>query len=148
MKIKFKKLAEESKLPSYNHATDSGIDFFSYEGGEILPGKTEMISTKIAWEPTDEEQFYNFRFKTLLKIEGRSSLGKKGIDVLGGIIDQDYRGEIKVLLHNSSDETFRYSKWDKIAQGIIYSIPKVEIIEVNFLSDTERGEKGFGSSGK
>ena len=149
MKIKFKKLKENAIVPSYKHETDSGIDFFAVEDGEVFPNSTKMVSTGIAWEPESNIPFYETHFKFLLKLEGRSGLGSRGIDVFGGVVDQDYRGEIKVVLHNSNDEIFKYKRGDRIAQGIAYTIPNVELVEVDEIStNTERGEKGFGSTGK
>lgn len=77
----------------------------------------------------------------------RSGLALKGLSVGGGIIDADYRGEIKVILRNSSDMPIRITKGMRIAQIIILPYICVELMRVNKLDDTERGEKGFGSSG-
>ena len=149
MKVKFKKLTEGAIVPSYNHATDSGIDFYAIENGVIPAQSRVLVRTGIAWEPESNIPFYDRHFKMLLKLEGRSGLGLKGLDVLGGVVDQDYRGEIKVILFNTDTErAFEYKKGDRIAQGIIYLIPYVELEEVEELSDTERSAKGFGSSDK
>ena len=167
MKIKFKRLEEDAIVPKYNHETDSGIDLFSITSGTIYPGETKMIETGIAWEPEivsvpvrkleateliDEIRYWDTAeknpFKTCLKLEGRSGLGSKGIDVFGGVVDQDYRGEIKVLLYNSTSEPFFFKRGDRIAQGIIYLIPSVELEEITEVNDTDRGAKGFGESGK
>jgi dUTP pyrophosphatase len=157
VKVKFKKLRENAIVPRYNHETDAGIDFFSVESGEILPGETRTISTGIAWQP-DRTRYPNIvpNFKPFLKLEGRSGLAsRKNIDVFGGVVDADYRGEIKIVLHNNNvpveganTGTLFYKKGDKLAQGIIHLIPYVEIEEVEELSDTERGSDGFGSSDK
>jgi dUTPase len=170
MKVKFTKLAENAIAPSYNHDTDSGIDFYAIEDG-VIPAQTKvLIPTGIAWEPEiitipmfktpavrteliDDISWWGNEkgatFKTLLKLEGRSGLGMKGMDVFGGVVDQDYRGEIKVILFNSSTEkAFEYKRGDRIAQGVIHLIPTVEIEMVEFVGETERGEKGFGASGK
>ena len=150
MKVRFKKIDKNAIMARYNHATDSGIDFFALDDGEVLPETTKMVRTGLAWEP---EKIHEF--KTLLKIEGRSGLGSKGIDVFGGVVDQDYRGEIKIILHNSQKGikgtdagVFRYNRGDKVAQGIIHLIPDVQIEETVEIDETDRGEKGFGSSGK
>jgi len=169
MKVKFKKLAENAIVPSYNHATDSGIDFYAVEDG-VIPAQTKkLVSTGIAWEPEtvtiptqtveateliDDISHWNVikgsTFKTCLKLEGRSGNALKGgIDILGGVIDQDYRGEIKaILLNTDTEKAFEYKRGDRIAQGIIYLIPTIELEEIVEISNTERGEKGFGVSGK
>ena len=148
MKVKFKRLVKNAIVPSYNHSTDSGIDFYAIEDGVITPNTLEMVRTGIAWEPQANIPFYDRHFKMLLKLEGRSGLGLKGIDVFGGVVDQDYRGEIKVILYNTNHADFKYKKGDRIAQGIIYLIPYIDIEEVIELDDTERGSGGFGSSDK
>ncbi len=145
MKIKFKKLKENAKVPRYEHGGDAGLDFCAVENGEVFPNSTKAISTGLAWEPIKEKQHKKY----LLQIEGRSGLAlKKSIDVYGGIVDETYRGEVKVIVHNAGDRVWEYKAGDKIAQGIIHELPIVEIEEVSELSDTERGSNGFGSSDK
>jgi len=83
------------------------------------------------------------------KIESRSGLSTKGIHVGAGIVDFEYRGEIKIILHNISKQAYEVQKGDKIAQGIVQFKPRnIFIDSVNSLSDSTRGEKGFGSSGR
>ena len=83
------------------------------------------------------------------RIAPRSGLAvKKGIDVGAGVIDEDYTGEVKVLLFNFGDFVYEGKKGDRIAQLIIEKIETPEIIEVDNLETTERGEGGFGSTGK
>lgn len=83
------------------------------------------------------------------KIECRSSLACKGFSVLGGVIDSDYRGEIKVILMNNGELDYNFKKGDRIAQIIIHKIMNNAIIEiVDNLDDTKRGDGGFGSTGK
>lgn len=82
------------------------------------------------------------------KIEGRSGLAfKHGIFCFGGVIDSDYRGEIKVLLANTDEEPFHIKKGDRIAQMIIHPHWRGNFQKVTQLSPTARGEAGFGSSG-
>ena len=78
----------------------------------------------------------------------RSGLGSKGIHRLAGVIDSGYRGEWKVVLLNTTKEPFEIKKGDKIIQCIIQKFEPVEILEVDELSNSQRGEKGFGSSGR
>lgn len=78
----------------------------------------------------------------------RSSMGKKGIHIFGGIIDSDYRGEWAVLLYNSQNKTQDIIKNDRIAQVLFYSILGWPVEEVDELEITNRGTNGFGSTGK
>jgi len=86
-----------------------------------------------------------------LQIRPRSGLAyKNGITVLNtpGTIDSDYRGEIKVLLMNHSDEAFKVESGERVAQGVLKAVIQADIITVDELDDTERGVGGFGSTGK
>ena len=71
----------------------------------------------------------------------------KGIDVLAGVVDSGYRGEIKVCLYNTSKDNVVIESGDRIAQILIQPVSQMEMMAVDSLSDTERGEGGFGSSG-
>lgn len=83
-----------------------------------------------------------------LRIAPRSGLAAKhGIDVLAGVVDSDYRGEIKVILVNHGKERFIISPGDRIAQMILERIKTAMFSEVSSLSDTARSSKGFGSTG-
>ena len=77
----------------------------------------------------------------------RSSMGVKGLHRFAGVIDSDYRGEIKVCIHNASQKSYTISEGDKIAQLVVQAIPSFFLREVDSLEGTERGGKGFGSSG-
>ena len=72
---------------------------------------------------------------------------KQGIDVLAGVVDSGYRGEIKVCLYNTSKDNVVIESGDRIAQILIQPVSQMEMMAVDSLSDTERGEGGFGSSG-
>lgn len=80
-------------------------------------------------------------------IKPRSGLGIQGIDVHGGLIDPNFRGGIKVILINHCKDPIVIKKYDRIAQLIFLPIPKINLIEKDSLSETNRGCKGFGSSG-
>jgi len=138
--LKVKKVSEDAKLPSYATEWSAGLDLFSSEEKEIPPGKWEVIGTGISVEipPGYEGQ-----------VRPRSGLALKGITVLNtpGTIDADYRGEVKVILVNFSDKTFKVEKGMKIAQLVIAKCEKVEVVETDKLSETKRGEGGFGSTG-
>jgi dUTP pyrophosphatase len=141
-KLFIKKLTADAKLPEKAHKTDAGFDLFSIEDKEIQAGETVLIKTGISIQlpPNTEAQ-----------IRPRSGLAlKHSITVLNspGTIDEEYRGEIGVILINHGKETFVVEKHMKIAQMVVKPILTVDIEEVKGdLSDTSRGAGGFGSTG-
>lgn len=141
-KLLIKKLNSEAKLPYKAHQTDAGFDLFSIESKEIQAGETKLIKTGISIQlpPNTEAQ-----------IRPRSGLAlKHSITVLNspGTIDEDYRGEIGVILINHGKEKFNVEKHMKIAQMVIKPVLSVELEEVEgSLSNTDRGAGGFGSTG-
>ncbi len=144
--INVKKLTESAKIPEKNHENDAGFDLFSDEDIIIPSMERRVIKTGISISL--ENNFEN-NFSAYLRIAPRSGMAvKKGINVFAGVVDLEYRGEIMVCLFNSSKENIEILKGDKIAQMIPTIILKQEIKEVDSLDDTERGEKGFGSSGR
>lgn len=151
--IYFKKLDKKAVLPELTNPFDAGIDFRTIVSDSIKPHNRNIFPTGLAWEPqfgTDSfSSLYSNMFKIYLKLYSRSGLSaKKGIEVGAGVVDQDYRGEIKIVLHNHTDQVINIRKYDKIAQGIIYIVPFIRLIEANSLTNTVRGENGFGSSGR
>ena len=113
----------------------------------------DLYATEQKWD-----DYGNFVFHTGLAMEipegyvgliwPRSGLAvKNGIDVFAGVIDSGYRGEIKVCLYNSSDWNVDFKAGERIAQIIIQKLEYVEMLEVEHLQDSSRGEGGFGSSG-
>lgn len=142
MKLKIKKLDENATIPTRAHETDAGLDLYSIEENvTINPQSRLTIKTGISIEIP--EGYYG-------RVAPKSGLAsKQGIDVLAGVIDSSYRGEVKVILYNTNKDVgaWQVFKGDKIAQLIIekhYNFP-VEIVKE--LSDTERGDGGFGSTG-
>jgi dUTP pyrophosphatase len=128
--------------PNKKHDTDAGYDFYAFEDTVIPAHSRKLVSTGVYWEP----QSHGF-----LKIMPRSSLALIGITVDAGVIDADYRGEIKIILVNNSPSDYSVNLHDKIAQGVYFSIPQptsevktYDELQVN----TERGQGGFGSTGK
>lgn len=149
MKLKIKFLNSEATKPTYGSEYAAGLDLYSCYDYIIKPGSRECVSTGIAleWAKNDDldenpEDFY-------LRIAPRSGLSyKNGIDVMAGVIDYDYRGEIKVILLNTGNSEFKITKGDKIAQAILTRIIRfTEISEYEVLEDTTRGDGGFGSTG-
>jgi dUTP pyrophosphatase len=141
VKVKILRLADAAKLPRYEHEDDSGLDLFALEAQEILPGKSALIATGISIElpPGTEAQ-----------VRPRSGLAlKHSVTVLNtpGTVDAGYRGEIGVILINHGQQVFQVVKHMKIAQMVIAPVIRADLEEVNSLSQTVRGDGGFGSTG-
>ena len=119
-------------------AKAAGHDICSIEDVVLPARQSVLVSTGIAIQLPEN---------TYGQIAPRSGLSVKGVDVGAGIIDEDYRGEIKVLLRNQSDEEIRLRKSERIAQLLVLPILYPLVVGSSDLSDTERGESGFGSSG-
>ena len=129
----------EHSAPRTGSTMAAGNDLTANESISISPGERASICTGL--HLSIPAGWYG-------KIEGRSGLAfKKGIYCFGGVIDSDYRGEIKVLLANTDKETFHIKKGDRIAQIIIQPHWRGNFQKVDQLSPTSRGENGFGSSG-
>lgn len=141
LKLKVKLLNENAKLPekSYDSENQLGYDIFTINDYILYPGNSVIVETGIAVEPPT-----GFG----LEIRNRSGLSTKGITYLGGEIDNSYRGEIKVIMINLSNTRYDIHKGDKIAQLLPRKIYNFKVEEVKELSETIRGDKGFGSSGK
>jgi len=141
LELKIKKINEKATLPAYAHEGDSGLDLFSVDSTEILPGETKMIKTGIIIE---------LPLGTEAQIRPRSGLALKNqITVLNtpGTIDQGYRGEVGVILINHGSKNFIVEVGSKIAQMVIKPVLRVKVIESDTLTDTSRGDGGFGSTG-
>lgn len=88
-------------------------------------------------------------FKTYMKIQARSGLcAKRRVYTLAGTIDSSYRGDIKIMLKNDGDRDYRVKVGERIAQGVVYVIPRTETVGAVDLPESVRGENGFGSSGE
>lgn len=135
----------ENKNPTYAKEGDSGFDLRANEGGTLKSLERKLVSTGLYFELQEGYE---------LQIRPRSGLAyKNGITVLNspGTVDTGYRGEIKVLLVNLSDEDFTWDVGDRIAQGVITSRVSTdfgELEEVKELTESERGSGGFGSTGR
>ncbi|AGC36125.1 dUTPase [Rhizobium phage RHEph10] len=152
MRINFKKLHPDAVMPSYGTPHAAGADLvanlkatFENEpigddyGYVLSPGESKLFKTGIAVEMLTG---------MWAEVRGRSGLAyKNGIAILGGVIDSDYRGDIGVILHNTSDKPFIVKHGERIAQLIFATYIPVNFIEKKELSNTGRGEKGFGSTG-
>ncbi|MCS7122993.1 MAG: dUTP diphosphatase [Candidatus Aenigmarchaeota archaeon] len=138
MVLRVKKLVNEAKLPERKREEDAGLDLYCIEEMEINPFEIKQVSTGIAIE-------IPYGYFGLIK--DRSGLSLKGLHVLAGVIDSNYRGEVKVVLVNLSKEKIKIEKFSRIAQLIIIPYLKLDVVEVSELEESERGKEGFGSTG-
>ena len=144
VKVLFKKLNSKAQIPSYKTDGSSGLDLMALleKPERLKPGDTSIIPTGIALAiPEDTE----------IQIRPRSGLAaKSNISVLNtpGTVDSDYRGEIKIILHNHGKNDFIVNDGDRIAQMVLMPILKAEFELVDELPETLRGSGGFGSTGK
>ena len=142
--MEIKKLNPDAKIPTKGSEEAAGLDLyacFDREAIEIMPHSSVMIDTGIA-VAIPKGNFGG--------IYARSGLAcKRGLRPANcvGVIDSDYRGEVKVCLQNDSSDWQKIYNGERIAQLIIQPYTEVELTEVDELDDTERGEDGFGSSG-
>lgn len=125
-------------LPKRAHRTDAGADLMSAEDFEIYPGEQKLVDTGVAVKIP--EGYAGFVFN-------RSSQGKKGITIPHsvGVIDSDYRGNIKVLLKNIGEDPYEIKVGDRIAQLVIMPVVLARFQDI--WNDTARGDGGFGSTG-
>jgi dUTP pyrophosphatase len=141
--MKVLKLHENAIIPKYATNGSCGLDLFadlhSSKFISLEPYTVYHIGTGISLE---------FDSKDYGLICDKSSLGAKGIKVMGGVIDNDYRGEIIVMLKNLNQVPYNIFDGDKIAQMIVMNYRHVKIQLVDELTETSRGSKGFGSTGK
>ena len=143
LQIKFKKLNENACMPTFGTEYSAGADLYSAEEEVVVnPGETAFIGTGIAVQiPTG----------LVGLIYARSGLAcKKGLAPANkvGVIDSDYRGEVKVALHNHGKEAQTVLKGERIAQMVITSYFACDYVESEELDQTIRGEGGFGSTGR
>lgn len=135
----FKKLDHRATLPARGSQLAAGLDLYSIEDVTILPKQRALVPTGLA--VAIPEGYYGH-------IAPRSGLAtQKGLDVLAGVIDADYRGEIRCLLYNTGDEAIQLPAQSKICQLIIEKIITPVAVWADEISDTDRGSGGFGSTG-
>ena len=138
--IRIKKLKENVILPAYALNGDAGLDIYSCENVIINPGERYNFSTGFALE---------FPEGYCALIWDKSGIAmKRGLKVMGGVFEYTYRGEYMICLLNTSNEAQEFKEGDKIAQILIQPIVRAELIEVDDLSETERGAGKWGSTDK
>ena len=139
--IKFKKLDSNAMLPQYAHKEDAGMDIFSNEDMVLQPGAWALVRTGFCMElPKGYEA----------QVRSKSGLSlKSGVIVLNspGTVDENYRGEVGVIVMNVSKSPYHIEKKQKIAQMVINKVEHLKCVEVEEVSATNRGSGGFGSTG-
>ncbi len=139
MKIKIKKLKENAQLPKYAKEGDVGMDMYAMETVTIPPMGHHRFWHGFALEfPTGYAAI----------VKDKSSISKAGLHTMGGVFDAGYRGEYNTHLVNLSGEPYTVEEGDKVAQLVVYPVAIAELEETDTLSESERGDTGFGSSGK
>jgi len=137
--LRWAKLSESAKAPTRGSAKAAGYDLYSAEEATIEPGKRKLVATDIQIEVPSG--CYG-------RVAPRSGLAvKHGIDVGAGVVDEDYRGNVKVLLFNFGDTEFKVAPGDRIAQLVLERIIYADLEELPSLDETARGAGGFGSTG-
>lgn len=146
MNVPFKKLHPDAKIPTQGHDIyDAGLDICSVEAVELRPGESKAVATGLAWDGMSLCSEYE---KPVLIIKSRSGLAfKHHIEVGAGVIDASFTGELNVMLRNMGEVPFKVEVGDRIAQGIVFMLPFVQAIETIELTETSRGDNGFGSTG-
>lgn len=137
--IGFKQFHPKAIMPGRAHHTDAGLDLYAVEHHTLVPGSIYKIPTGVGVQIPEGY---------VGKIFDRSSMAMAGLTTRGGVIDAGYNGEIQVIIVNEAHATRRIAPGDKIAQLLIQPIHLGNPMWVKTLPDTERGEGGFGSTGK
>jgi dUTP pyrophosphatase len=140
--LRVARLDTRARLPTRAHPGDAGLDLYALESAALEPGERASIATGIAVEiPPGHAGL----------VLPRSGLASRhGISIVNapGLIDSDYRGEVRVLLLNTDREhRFELAAGDRVAQLVVVAVEIGELVEVQDLSQTVRGAGGFGSSG-
>jgi dUTP pyrophosphatase len=143
MELKIAKLKEDATLPRRAHAGDAGLDLYACEAAHLGPGERWSIGTGVAVEIPEGYAGMVLPRSGIARDHGISLVNSPGL------IDAGYRGEVRVLLLNTDPaETFRVAPGERIAQLVVVPVGLPEPIEVEALSESSRGDGGFGSSGR
>lgn len=142
-------LSENATIPSRNNSTDAGLDLYAVEDVFIAENETKVIKTGLAVAIPNGY---------VGKIEDRSSMAARGLRTGAGVIDSGYTGEVGVVVHNLNNKSnkdpvlwrngYMIKRGDKIAQLLVYKVETPSINVVSSMEKTNRGNNGFGSSGR
>lgn len=139
--IKVKRFMNGVLLPKMGSAAAAGMDFYQPESVVIEPHQTQYVTLGLAMEIPKGY---------MLMLAPRSSMSKTPLVIHNsfGVIDADYRGEIKGIFKNTSDDEYLIQKGDRLLQGILVPVGALKLLEVDELTETARGAGGIGSTGK
>ena len=136
--VKVEKLVDHAIIPTYAHFGDAGADLYASQSVQVLPNETKIIPTGLKIEVPDGYE---------MQVRPRSGMSvKTNTKVVFGTVDSGYRGEVGIMLTNYGQEIYTVNAGDKIAQAIIAPTYHGNFLVVDSLSETERGEGGFGST--
>lgn len=139
MLVKFKKLESNAKTPTKAFLDDAGWDIYAIADLYIPPNEQREVKTGIAFEIPKGWH---------IQIHTRSSYGKKMLKCHLGIVDSGYRNEVSIWVYNYGKEGYYVKTGDKVCQVLFLPVPEVNMKEVDQLSESDRGLKGHGSSGR
>ena len=144
IKVNFKKLNEKAVKPTYGTEFSAGADLYACEGGEVTvnPGETKLIHTGLSLQIPEGYAGLIYARSGIATKRGLAPANKVGV------IDSDYRGELRVGLSNNSDEDYTVMPGDRISQLMVVPVMCPVPVFVDELDETERGEGGFGSTGR
>ena len=148
MNIKVKKVHHNAVIPKFAHSTDTGFDLFTVENTSVHPNQKAIVRTGLIFE-MPYGWGVQIRNKSGITMNGVPNLlnGKDDIVVYIGTIDQAYRGEIGIMVKNVSNRTIVIPAGTKLAQGVLEKVYQCTFEEVSDVSETDRGQGGFGSTG-
>ncbi|MCX6800305.1 MAG: dUTP diphosphatase [Candidatus Falkowbacteria bacterium] len=136
--LKVEKISPLAHTPTRAHATDAGLDLYSSKYYTLMPGERKLISTGVKMVIPDGY---------VGLVWDKSGIAKIGVHTMAGVIDSGYRGEILVNIINLSNNIYTITPGQKVAQLLIQKVENPLIIEEIVKNDTDRGVKGFGSTG-
>lgn len=143
MELRIAKLKDEAVVPSRAHAGDAGLDLYACEAAHLGPGERWSVGTGVAVEIPEGHAGLVLPRSGIARDHGIALVNSPGL------IDAGYRGEVRVLLLNTDPaDTFKVEPGDRVGQLVVVPIALAEPVEVESLSDSARGDGGFGSSGR
>jgi dUTP pyrophosphatase len=163
MIVKFKKMRPNATIPSFGHndPSNAGLDLYLAEDCEVGAFQDAWVPTGVAWAPeTPPAIASEFLSESIVKIERlsgwkpalfvrpRSSMAKRGLRITEGTVDAGYRGEIMIHVRNVGPLRAELKAGDRIAQAVPILLPEVVVEDVAELPVSDRGDRGFGSSGR
>lgn len=138
--VKIEKLVEDLRIPQYGHYGDAGLDIFSGEDKTLAPD--EMYGFPAGFRIEIPEGYVGLIW------DKSSRVFKDGLRALAGVIDASFRGEPKIVVHNTSQKPVIIKKGEKLVQLLIQPVEQVSVQVVPKVSESPRGEGAFGSTGK